>query len=256
MYSLRQYSLKLRELSMDSRKGNQSLVKALEVVDAIADGKRSLTGLSQYLGMPKSTMHRILHGLTEARYIREVKGIGYVLGTRLIQLGNHAQQYMPLKELARPYLQQLSKVTHDTVHLGIRDEDDVFYLDKISGQRPIEVASSIGERRAMVSTGIGKALMLDLPKTEWQRLNRLETNLDLQDTLSRMDNYSRFDYSFDLEDNAERLHCVASPIRNKHGNIIAAISVASKKTYMPRSRMDDLAHVVRDCAKQISQGLM
>ncbi|GAL27871.1 D-galactonate regulator IclR family [Vibrio variabilis] len=162
---------------------------------------------------------------------------------------------MPLKELARPHLQELSSITQDTVHLGIRDEDEVFYLEKVPGQRPIELRSKVGERRSLAGTGIGKALMIDLPKTEWQRLNGLAPNLVLKDTLTRMEHYSQYDYCFDLEDNEELVRCVASPIRNKYGNIIAAISVTSIKTYMPESRMNNLIHVVQDYAKRISNSI-
>ncbi|WP_067522614.1 IclR family transcriptional regulator domain-containing protein [Endozoicomonas ascidiicola] len=68
---------------------------------------------------------------------------------------------MPLKEIARPVLQELAIETQDTVHLGIQDEDHVFYLDKIPGQRSIEMRSRVGDRLPMAVTGIGKALMVD-----------------------------------------------------------------------------------------------
>lgn len=64
--------------------------------------------------------------LIEARYIREVKGLGLVLGTKMIQLGNRAQKDMPLKEIAHPLLCELAEETKDTVHLGIKDEDHIF----------------------------------------------------------------------------------------------------------------------------------
>jgi DNA-binding IclR family transcriptional regulator len=238
---------------MSSGYGNQALYKAIAVIDAIADGYNQLQQISDKLGYPKSTVHRIIHGLIEARYVRDVKGIGLVLGTKMIQLGNKAQLNMPLKEIARPYLQQLAEQTRDTVHLGIKDEDDVFYLDKIRGYRPIEFRSRVGDNLPLASTGIGKALMIDMPKMEWKRLIGKQSHLNAPAIIERMETYSAKDYSFDLEDNEELVRCVAVPIRNKYGNIIAAISVTSIHTYMPDDRMLELIEVIRGYATKISE---
>ncbi|MDV5167375.1 IclR family transcriptional regulator [Photobacterium rosenbergii] len=236
-------------------KGNQALAKAFDVVDAIAAGDRQLKDICIRLGLPKSTVHRILQGLIEARYVREVKGIGLVLGTKVIQLGVRAQQDMPLKEIAKPYLRELSSVTKETVHLGIKDEDQIFYLDKIPGQRTIQLRSQVGDRLPLSATGIGKALMIDMPKTEWARLINAQIPHSVNSMMSRMEEYSKHDYSYDLEDNEDLVRCVAVPIRNKYHNIIAAVSVTSVKEYMPEERMKELIPLITKYCKSISEQL-
>ncbi|ROV57913.1 IclR family transcriptional regulator [Vibrio ponticus] len=238
-----------------STQGNQALVKAFAVIDAIAAGHRQLKDICDYLALPKSTVHRILQGLIEARYVREVKGIGLVLGTKMIQLGIRAQQDMPLKEIARPYLRELADLTLDTVHLGIKDEDAIFYLDKIPGQRQVQMRSQVGDRLPLAATGVGKALMLDMPKMEWRRLITSQTELDVEVMMARMQEYAQKDYSFDLEDNDDLVRCVAVPIRNKYNNIIAAISVTSIKEYMPDSRMQELIEIITGYCRKISEQL-
>ncbi|PSU33905.1 IclR family transcriptional regulator [Photobacterium lutimaris] len=240
-------------VSMSSKQGNQALNKAISVIDAIADGHRQLKDICELLDLPKSTVHRILQGLIEARYIREVKGIGLVLGTKMIQLGIRAQQDMPLKEIAKPFLRALAEETQDTVHLGIKDEDEIFYLDKIPGERAIQLRSQVGDRLPMAATGIGKALMVDMPKTEWQRLIKKQQGVDLEAMLIRMAEYSKKDYSFDLEDNEDLVRCVAVPIRNKYNNIIAAISITSIKEYMPDERMQALIPLMKSYSQKISE---
>ena len=239
---------------MATNSSNQSLNKAILVVDAVADGHRHLKGICDHLNLPKSTVHRILYGLIEARYIRDVKGIGLVLGTKMIQLGNRAQKDMPLKEIAHPFLCELAEQTSDTVHLGIKDRDKIFYLDKIPGNRAIQLRSQIGDRLPLVGTGVGKALMIDMPKTEWKRLINKE-GLDIEPMLIRMEQYAKHDYTFDLEDNEELVRCVAVPIRNKYGNIIAAISVTSIKPYMSDERMIELISIITVYSKKISEKL-
>ncbi len=240
---------------MSRVQGNQALVKAFDVIDAIAAGDRQLKDVCTRLDLPKSTVHRILQGLIEARYVREVKGIGLVLGTKVIQLGIRAQQDMPLKEIAKPYLRELASLTKDTVHLGIKDEDQIFYLDKIPGERAIQLRSQVGDRLPMSATGIGKALMIDMPKMEWIRLITTQTAHDVEAMLCRMKEYSKHDYSYDLEDNEDLVRCVAVPIRNKYNNIIAAISVTSIKEYMPDERMKELIPVITEYCQKISKQL-
>lgn len=239
-----------------STKGTQALLKGLAIIDAVGGGARTLKEVYESLNLPKSTAHRLIRSLVEQRYIREVKGIGFVLGTKLIQLGMLAQKEMPLKEIARPYLEELAALTNDTVHLGIKDEDEIFYLDKVSGNRAIQMRSSIGDRLPLSTTGIGKSLMLDMPKSEWQRLISFQVKAEKRkETISRMSEYSAHDYSFDLEDNEELLRCIAVPIRNNYGNIIAAISIASIEHYMPDQRMIDLIPVMKKISLKITNKL-
>lgn len=240
----------------NNTKGTKAILKGLTVIDAVAAGSRTLKDIYESLHLPKSTAHRLIKSLVEQRYLREVKGIGFVLGTKLIQLGALAQNEMPLKEIAHPYLEELAKFCNDTVHLGIKDEDEIFYLDKISGNRVIEMRSSIGDRLPLSATGIGKALMLDMPSSEWQRLITSQVKPEQRKEITnRMNEYSAHDYSFDLEDNEEFLHCVAVPVRNRSGNIIAAISIASIKHYMPEQRMLDLIPVMKTISLKITNKL-
>lgn len=240
---------------MNEDNKNRSLLKAFDVVDAIAEGDRHLKDICLRLDLPKSTVHRILQGLLASRYIREVRGIGLVLGTKVVQLGIKAQKDMPLKELASPYLRELSEITKDTVHLGIKDEDQIFYLDKFPGKRAVQLRSQVGDRLPLASTGVGKSLMIDMPKMEWVRLFKDQTPDQVDEMLARMNEYSEQGYSFDLEDNDELVRCVAVPIRNKYGNIIAAISVTSIKEYMSLERMKELIPLLKKCSEDVSKSI-
>lgn len=235
---------------------SKSLSKSIKVLDSISKGYRTLTSIQKHLAIPRTTTHRILKSLESESYVRNVKGFGYVLGTNLIRLGILAQEQMPLKAIAYPHLKRLSEKTNDTVHLGIREEDYVFYLEKISGNRAIEMRSKIGDRLPMIVTGIGKSLMLDLPKTEIDRLiMRYVEPRKIENIKERMKEYCSKDFSFDLEDNNEFLRCVAVPIRNKYGNIIAAISVASVSLYMSEVRMYKLVNILKQVAFDIASDI-
>ncbi len=130
---------------------------------------RDLRTFGAALGTTRSTTHRLVSSLVQARYLRQVQG-GYLLGPKLIELGTIALEQMPLTAVARPHLESLAEQTLDTIHLGVRDGDDVLYIDKIPGTRGLEMRSRVGHRMPLASTGIGKAMMLDLTPDIWQSL--------------------------------------------------------------------------------------
>ena len=70
-----------------------------------------------------------------------------------------------------------------------------------------------------------------------------------------MRNYVAGGYAFDLEDNEPSIRCVAAPIRDASGQIVAAISIASTVPYMPHEKMSGLIPVITHAAQQISAEL-
>jgi DNA-binding IclR family transcriptional regulator len=248
-------------VAKSSMAGTQTLVRGLEVIDAVAGGTTSLDDLAGTLGLTRSTTHRLASTLVERRYLEFTRGRGYGLGAKLLELGHLTAGKMDLTRVARPYLEELSTSTGDAVHLGVLDGSRALYLDKIQGSRRVEVSSRIGERQPLRSTGLGKALILDADEKQWREYYDYEARLGagydvpLDSWLARMREYSSLGYAFDLEENEDRIRCVAAPIRGVNGRIAAAISVSSAAQYMDDLRMRGLSFQVRDVAERISTAL-
>jgi hypothetical protein len=132
--------------------GTQTLLRGLAILEAAAAGVRDLRTFGAALGTTRSTTHRLVSSLVQARYLRQVQG-GYLLGPKLIELGTIALEQMPLTTVARQHLESLAEQTLDTIHLGVRDGDDVLYIDKIPGTRGLEMRSRVGHRMPLASTG-------------------------------------------------------------------------------------------------------
>jgi len=244
--------------------GAQALFRGLAVVDAVARGACSLADIGAAIGCTRSTTHRLIAALVQADYLRALGSGsgGYQLGPRLIELGYKARAQMPLSRLAHPHLARLAQATQDTVHLGVRDGSDVLYIDKLAGSRGLEMRSRIGVRMPLALTGIGKALMLNLPESEWQALHEHGRQLRAGSTMmswaefrDRLRDYANGGFSLDLEENELGIRCVAAPIRDAGGQIVAALSVASAVPYMPEARLHDLRPDVIACAQAISAEL-
>lgn len=241
--------------------GSQTLIRGLDVLEAVASGATNLSALSEALQLNRSTTHRLAATLVERRYLSFAPRVGYALGPKLLELGFQARGQMSLPRVAREHIESLAAGSGDTVHLGILDGSRALYLDKIPGNRRVEISSRIGERQPLRSTGLGKALILDESEVRWRELYEYENregrryNVTLSTWLRRMHDYAKVGYTMDLEENEDRIRCVAAPVRDATNKIVGAISLSSAAQYMDDDRMQSLAEEVRSSARAISQNL-
>ena len=241
--------------------GTQTLTRGLELIAAVVQRPLSLAELADEVGLTRSTVHRLAAALVEHRYLKFARGSGYSLGPRLLELGYLASRQLSISRVARDHLEQLSAQTMDTVYLGVLDGSRALYLDKIPGSRRVEVTAGVGERLPLRSTGLGKALILDANEEELRSYYDHEArqghgySIDLDSWLARMRQYASTGCALDIEEDEDQIRCVAAPIRDVTGNIVAAVSVASAAQYMDDNRVHGLAFEVRQTAEAISREL-
>jgi DNA-binding IclR family transcriptional regulator len=249
-----------QEAAEPQRLGSQTLFRGLDVIEVVAKGPITLGDLADRLGLTRSTTHRLASALTDRRYLTFVPRSGYSLGPKLLELGFRVRDELDLPRVAGPQLERLALLTEDTVHLGVLDHGRVLYLDQIAGKRRINISSRVGELQPVSSTGLGKALILDHDEASWSNFFRAEnasprSQPTWNEWLARMRTYAQAGYAFDLEENEDQIRCVAAPIRDVAGRIIAAISVSSAAQYMSDQRMESLTKDVVETARRISEDL-
>jgi DNA-binding IclR family transcriptional regulator len=240
--------------------GAQTLLRGLDVINAVAEGPIAHADLAKKLGLTRSTVHRLATALTERRYLTFTPRQGYQFGPKLLELGFIAQRQTDVLEISRPHLETLAAATEDTVHFGILDGERALYLGKIPGRRRIEISSRVGDRHPLTSTGLGKALLLDHAPESWRELFLFDQAngsppAKYETWLARMNEYAAAGHAFDLEENEDLIRCVAAPIRDAAGAIVAAMSVSSAAQYMTDARMQTLSGEVRAAADAISHEL-
>jgi len=239
---------------------SQTLLRGLDVIEAVSNQALSISDIAQKTGITYSTAHRIVSVLLQRHYLKPDGAKGYALGRKVLELGFQAFHQTTLTRVAHPFLEQLARDTLDTVHLARIDGDSVIYLDKISSQRSVEISSRIGGRKPLMSTGVGKALILDWCEDEWVALHHrskalLQKKMTPAQWLALMRAYAQGGYSFDLGEDAQSIRCVAAPVRDGSRKIVAAISVSSMLEYMDTERMQTLIPVVKGVAAKISAEL-
>ena len=241
--------------------GTQTLVRGLELISAVALRPLGLSELAEAVGLSRSTVHRLASALVEHSYLKFVRGGGYSLGPRLLELGYLASRQTSLPRVAREHLEALAARTSDTVYLGVLDGSRALYLDKVPGGRRVEISAGIGERLPLRSTGLGKALLLDCDEAALRNYYDYEARqghgyaVEIGVWLQRMRDYAANGCALDLEENGDHIRCVAAPIRDVTGTIAGAISVASAAQYMDDMRVHGLAFEVKSTADAISREL-
>jgi len=245
---------------------NNSVEKAFVILEFLANKADpiELSALSRALSINKSTAYRYLTTLESLGYvIKDADTSCYTLGSKALWLASKFLNNLDLRNQAHPILRKLSEETGETVHLAYLDNFEVVYVDKIDGKSPVKMASRIGNRMPAHCTGLGKALMAFLPETDWQKyIDRVGLKYHTRNTITQPKEF--FDhlrmirergYSIDNSENEEGIRCVALPVRNHEGKVIAAISIAGWVISMTPDRDETLARIGQKYSQLISEKL-
>jgi DNA-binding IclR family transcriptional regulator len=146
--------------------------RALALLGAFDAGHRELTlsDLARRSGVPIPTAHRIVGELAAWGALRRTGAGTYVVGKRLWDVGLLAPVARELRQVAVPFLHDLYGATLETVHLAVREDDHVLYLETLSGTRSVPVVSTVGSRLPMHAIGVGKVLLAYAPDDVRQRV--------------------------------------------------------------------------------------
>ncbi|MCP3735865.1 helix-turn-helix domain-containing protein [Sphingomonas sp. RP10(2022)] len=115
--------------------GNQTLMRGLDTVEAVASGAATLALLADRLGSTCSTAHRLATSLVGRDYPASTPRSGYRRGAKLLALGHLAPAQADIAQMARPDLEDLAAATEDTAHFGVLAGDEAVYCDKVTGRR-------------------------------------------------------------------------------------------------------------------------
>jgi len=145
--------------------GRSVTSRVLALVGAFDSGHRrlTLTELADRAGLPRPTAHRLVAELTAWGALQREEDGAYVVGRRLWDVGLLAPVERDLRSVAVPFLHDIYGATLETVHLAVREDDHVLYLETLRGSRSVPIVSSVGSRLPFHSTGVGKVLLAHAP---------------------------------------------------------------------------------------------
>jgi DNA-binding IclR family transcriptional regulator len=233
-----------------------SLLDALSAVPEAA----SLKQLALDTGLHPSTAHRILGAMSAARFVERQDAGTYRLGIRLLELGNIVKSRINVREVALPYMQTLHEEIGEAINLGARHDDEIVYLERTSsGRSLVRVVYLVGGRAPLHLTSLGK-LFLAQDSAQDVRDYARRTGLPgktphslttLAALEKELDKVRRHGIAYDDEEAEIGLKCVAAPIHDDEGQVVAALSVSA-----PADRhAEEWAAKVRDTAHAVSRAL-
>lgn len=241
----------------------QSVDRALVIIEVLQAHPRGLgvTELANHLDVAKSTIHRLLMSLMQKGFVkREEDSEKYVLGLKLIELGETVSDRLDIRKIASPILQKLAEVTGETVHLVIMDHLEVVYIDKTESAATIRMFSRVGKRAPMHCTGVGKAILAYLPEDKLDQVldekpmkKFTETTItNKQEMREHLKLIRKRGYSIDNEEHEEGIKCAASPIFDHNGNVVAGLSVAGPIMRIDEKKMETFIQATLEASKEIS----
>jgi DNA-binding IclR family transcriptional regulator len=151
----------------------QVMARMFSLLDTLANegGATSLKIVSERTGLHPSTAHRILNDLAVGGFVERSGPGTYRLGLRLLQLGNLVKSRLDVRELAMRPMQELHRLTGQTVALHIRQDDDAVCVERTSSERSgIQVNRVLGARASLVGSAAGKVLISQLTAAQLQAL--------------------------------------------------------------------------------------
>jgi DNA-binding IclR family transcriptional regulator len=245
-------------------KGAQLLVRALDIIELLAVEREGagVTAVASRLGLHKSTVHRILSALSERGYAEKSEdGSSYRLGLKLVEVSALKLNHLELKTEAASVLRKLADGAGQPVHLAILSGLDAVYIEKIDPISNLRLYSQIGRRIPAYCSALGKALLLGRSEAEiaalmeGQEFKRLtpHTLKDARAYARQVAASAARGWTVDDEEHDPGIRCVAAPVRDYTGKIIASLSMAGDAAAICAERDEENASKVMAAAAEISR---
>jgi IclR family KDG regulon transcriptional repressor len=238
--------------------------KGLALMEAMVarEEPSGITELATELGMTKSNVHRLLQTMVECGYAtKDPLTNRYECTLKLWQLGSVLGNRLDLRTIARPYLQELSRATRESVHLSIRHGRDAVYIDKINCAHPIGTFAQVGGRAPAYAVSTGKALLSALSDEELGRLysdfERFtdKTIVTLDRLKAEMAAVRRRGYATNRGEWHESVGGIAAPIYDASQSVRGAIGVSGPLERLTPKTMQTFATLATRAAEDISRAM-
>lgn len=244
---------------------NQSLEKALKIIEYMAESNKParLQDIADSLKMPASTTLRFLVTLEKNGYVmQDLDSLRYSLTMKLCHLGNQIASQSSIRDIARPYLVELSEKVGESTCLAIEEKSQAIYIEVQSGpDNALKVMQRIGKKAPLHCTGVGKLLLLNYDKED---LKQLADNVGLvqltahtlssyEQLLAELERVRNQKYAIDDEECEIGARCIAAPIYDFTNKVVASISVSGPVSRMTFQKIDFIRQQVTGTAAQISK---
>lgn len=244
----------------------QSVERALTILELLSEHNDGLgvTEISVKTNLHKSTVHRLLKALIAKDFVvqEEVNNL-YKVSMKLYEMGSKKIVDIDILKASKPYTRDLMNKLNEIVHLVIRDNTDIIYIDKVEADNTIRMASRVGQRSPMYCTSVGKSMLAFMDNKEVKEVWDASEIIKLtQNTIISFNEFKeelikirQLGYAVDNEENELGVRCIGATIFNQKGEVEGAISISGPANRIPVDRVEYIAMEVKKCADLISKDL-
>lgn len=242
----------------------QTVDRALQLIEILAEYPEGLPAkeLEGILELNKITIHRLVTTLESRGFIEKV-GSNYRIGLKMVELSSIKLNSIELKTEAAPYLRELVNILKQPVQLAILEGHEAIFIEKIQSVNSLRMYSQIGRRIPLYCSGVGKVLMIQdtdeeilskLSKGTFQKFT--QTTLEKpEEVLEQVKIARKLGYAVDNEEHEEGIFCLAVPIYDYRGKIIAAVSTAGQNKEFIDCPPEESIAIIKKTADEISKRL-
>jgi DNA-binding IclR family transcriptional regulator len=239
-----------------------ALERGLLVLRTLATEPRglSLVELARRSGIPTSSLYRILSSLRAAELVEETESGHLRIGVGAVVLARSFLDGLSLREVALPVLEELVRETQETSHLGVLASPHIVYLEKVDSPLPVRMVSQVGGSNPALTTAIGRAILAHESDAIVEQViegSRQLFGIGFDETAlaSILAATREVGFSSDLQENEAGICCVAAPVFDHSGRVVAGVSVSAPATRFPARKLESRGRLVREKAAQISLSL-
>lgn len=241
----------------------QSVERALSLLDYIAEHPESghgLAGMTEFLGVDKSSVFRLLSTLMKHGLVRQDESRKtYQLGFGIYTLAAALRSQTKITEIASPFLKRVALETKENAHLAVRSGLSAVFVDRERATKTIAANTNIGDAEELHCTAVGKCLISHLDEkavgllfagVELTRYTE-RTITDIASLAAELRKVRMDGYAVDAEEYEKHVVCLAAPVRNFEGVTEAAIGISGPKERM-EAQMDAFTCIVREAGAELS----
>ncbi len=239
----------------------QRAIQVLEILAVSAEGF-SLADLSKRIGVPKSTLFRILTTLKHNSLVNhDEQRRKFTLGIKLLDWGNAALSRIDLKSVAHPHLMRMAHQTKQSYYLAILDHYEVIIVDRVDTPEIWTMVARLGQRSPVHATASGQVLISDVRPDVLEKIIERSglkkytprTITSLRKLKERLEEIKDSGYSVADAEYKPDLCALAVPIFDHHGRVAAALMMALPHSARNSKMLDDMIKMLKLEAAKISQ---
>jgi len=243
----------------------RTLERGLHLLETLSEAETlSLSELARRTELSPSTAYRLLETLRRRGFADWDEGRGlWKVGLRAYQVGSAFLTRGGLVDAAMLEMEKLVDELNETVNLAVLDGKEAVYIAQVEGRQLIRMFTRIGARAPLYCTGVGKALLMEHSDSDVRRILgsgpfKRYTNKTLTSPeafLRALSEARTKGYALDNQEREDGVRCIATPLRDNWGKVVAAISLSAPASRVPDERLGMLGARVKKAADTVSARL-